>query len=523
MIYNSIEALGLTPLQKPTVIVGGGTLGIYAAVELAKRGREVVVIESGGEHLDNFNPETFESVGRPHGTIKAGRSRSLGGTSNLWGGQLVEFQPIDFHGRDWLSDSRWPLDYADVSAHYAQTYENLGIPTRFLTDRAVFQQVNTPVPRFDQGLELFLTRWMRLPSMAAAFRNELQNNRRLKTLLNHTVVGFRGTDGQISTVEVVDAEGRTHRIGGENFILAAGTIETVRLLLHAAHSQDWDCPWRDNQNVGLYFQDHLGGRVGEIIPIDRKKFLNLFSTIVLGGNKFLPKLRLTNDCLGRNRLLNIHAIVFCESSISENMVFLKQFLKAAIYSRRVSGVGELIRHMTACGRHLPPLMWRYLVENRVLVPTGSKISLQLQSEQMPLAASRITVDPSKRDIFGLPKVILDWRIGDEEFLSIREFTLRCQKALANSGLAEVRILKDLADGNPTFLENLRDHNHHVGGARMGWSAKDGVVDRELRVFGTKNLHVLGASTFRTSSNANTTFLALALATRFAKNLDSTRA
>jgi choline dehydrogenase-like flavoprotein len=51
---------------------------------------------------------------------------------------------------------------------------------------------------------------------------------------------------------------------------------------------------------------------------------------------------------------------------------------------------------------------------------------------------------------------------------------------------------------------------------MGFSAQDGVVDRNLKVFGTDNLYVLGASTFRTASNANTTFLALTFATRLSK-------
>ena len=49
--------------------------------------------------LDNFSPQSYTSIGRAHNGIRIGRSRSLGGTTNLWGGQLAEFQPVDFAGR----------------------------------------------------------------------------------------------------------------------------------------------------------------------------------------------------------------------------------------------------------------------------------------------------------------------------------------------------------------------------------------------------------------------------------------
>jgi len=39
----------------------------------------------------------------------------------------------------------------------------------------------------------------------------------------------------------------------------------------------------------------------------------------------------------------------------------------------------------------------------------------------------------------------------------------------------------------------------------------------LKVFGTTNLYVIGASVFRTSSNANTTFTALTLVTRLGEH------
>jgi choline dehydrogenase-like flavoprotein len=517
MFIESVEQLRDSDPSR-LVIVGGGTVGIYAAVLFARQGLEVVLIEAGDESLGNFGVETFESVGFPHRGIKIGRSKSLGGTSNLWGGQLVEFQRADFAGREWLPDSKWPITYEDVARYYEPTYRNLGIPAEMLADRDVFNGLKTDVPKFGHGVEIFLTRWLKIPSLAGAFRKELEENPNIKVLLGHIVTGFSGAGGNIDDVHLLDAKKAKHRISGTEFILAAGTIEISRLLLHAARQTDWIAPWRENDNVGRYFQDHIGGRVASVRPVNRKEFFNLFSSIVLGGSKFQPKLRLNNDTLERDHVLNMHAMLHFESSISENLVFLKQFLKAAVYSRKVTDVGGLIRNLIACGKHLPPLMWRYIVNNRVFVPSGSKISFVLQSEQTPLRESRITIDPSVKDAHGLPKVILDWKLGREEFPAMKDFTLRCQSALRETGLAELRVLEGLLSQDEAFFRTLEDNYHHVGGSRMGWSEEDGVVDTDLKVFGTDNLYVLGAATFRTASNANTTFVALSLATRLAEKL-----
>jgi choline dehydrogenase-like flavoprotein len=518
MFVKAIKQLGAGNPNR-IVIIGGGTVGIYFAVLMAQQGREVVLIEAGDESLGNFSPDTFESVGFPHRGIKIGRSKSLGGTSNLWGGQLVEFQRADFAGRNWLPDSKWPISYEEVARYYEPTYRNLGIPSEVLADRDVFKGLKTEVQKFGHGVEIFLTRWLKIPSLAGAFRKELDENPNIKVLLGHVVTGFSGAGGQIDGVRVLDLKKVEHRISGSEFILAAGTIEISRLLLHTAQQTDWTAPWRENDNVGRYFQDHIGGRVASVHPQNRKKFFDLFSSIVLGGSKFQPKLRLTNETLQRDHVLNMHAMLHFESSIGENLVFLKQFLKAAVYSRKITGVGELLRNLVACGRHLPPLMWRYMINNRVFVPSGSKISFVLQSEQTPLRDSRITIDPATKDACGLPKVLLDWKLGREEFPAMKDFSIRCREALRETGLADLRILEGLTNQDPAFFRTMEDNYHHVGGARMGWSEADGVVDTDLKVFGTDNLYVLGAATFRTTSNANTTFVALSFATRLAGHLE----
>lgn len=493
-------------------------MGLYAAHELSRRGKDVLVIESGGFALDNFAPESYASVGKPHEGIRLGRARNLGGTSNLWGGQLVEFQPADFEGRAWVPDSKWPVTYSEISSFYERTYENLGIPRDLHDDRRVLERVGGANPHFEEGLELFLTRWLKIPSFSVAYAQEIQSSGKLVVLLNHTVVGFVGSNGVITAVRAVNRTGKMQFIGGDSFILAAGTIEICRLLLHAAATPGWDCPWRHNANVGAYFQDHLVGRVASLEVLDRRRFFNTFCTIVWSGHKFQPKIRLTNETLRRSRITNIQGMMSFESSIGENLVYLKQFLKAALYSRKVSGLGDLFKNLRACGRQLLPLMWKYMMDNRIFVPSDSKISLIVQSEQIPLRNSRISIDSSMTDAFSLPRVVLDWNAGREELASIREFTLRCDRALRAAGLAQLKISEDLTELEPRFLCTLHDNYHHAGGTRMAETEQDGVVDCNLRVFGTTNLYVAGAASFRTTSNANTTFTALAFVTRLVDHL-----
>lgn len=521
MLLNDYKDLrSLAPGGSRTVIVGSGAVGLYAARELSKRGRDVVVLESGGVDLDSFSPESYASVGLPHDGIRLGRSRSLGGTTNLWGGQLVEFQPVDFGGRDWLPHSKWPVTYGEIAPYYRRTYENFGISGDVQDDLGVFKHLFGSKPRFEEGLEIFLTRWLRIPSFAVFYAKEIRSDTNLSVLLNHTAVEFVGSNGEITAIRAIDRTGKMHLIEGARFILAAGTIEICRLLLHGAATPGWDCPWRGNVNVGAYFQDHFCGKIASVHPIDSRRFFDTFCNLVWAGHKYQPKIRLTNETLERTHILNIHGTFCFESSITENLVFLKQFLKAAINSRKISGMRDLFTNLRACGKHLLPLMWKYVVENRIFIPSTSKISFGIQSEQAPLRESRITIDSSMTDAYGLPKVVLDWKAGSEELASILEFALRCDRALRTAGLAQIKITEDLMNSQPRFLAMLRDNYHQTGGARMAESERDGVVDCNLRVFGTKNLYVAGAAAFPTTSNANVTFTALAFVTRLIDHVTS---
>ena len=144
----------------------------------------------------------------------------------------------------------------------------------------------------------------------------------------------------------------------------------------------------------------------------------------------------------------------------------------------------------------------------------------IQAEQTPCKESRITIDPSVIDENGLPRVILDWQFFEEDLLAIKQFTVRADRALRKAGLAQLKIIDDLYEDAPSFMQSLHDTYHQSGGALMGTSDQDGIVNRNLKVFGTENLYVAGSSTFRTGSGANSVFTALAFATRLVAHLTS---
>ena len=425
---------------------------------------------------------------------------------------------MDFAGRDWLPGSAWPVKYEEIAPYYRETYENFGIEGDAQNDDAVWKSVSSERPQLGGEFEAFFTRWLQIPSFAILYEKRYKTSEKFSVLLGHTVVGFEGSGERITGVRVVDGGGKRHTIAGETFLLAAGTIENARLLLHGADDDSWPCPWRRNQNIGSYFLDHLGGKIATVQPSDSHAFFNSFCTIWLRGNKYQPKFRLRNDVLERDRILNIQGAFGFESSVSENLVYLKQFVKAAVYSRQFHGLGDLFKNAAACSKYLLPLMWRYVKDHRIFVPGGSKISLLIQGEPGPVAESRIRLDRSVKDAYGLPRAVLDWRMSGHELASIGEFARRAEEALRATGLAIITIEPDLKAMDPKFMSTMRDTSHQAGGTVMGASEQDGVVDRNLKVFGTENFYVGGASTFRTVSNANTTFTALAFTTRLVHHL-----
>lgn len=101
-------------------------------------------------------------------------------------------------------------------------------------------------------------------------------------------------------------------------------------------------------------------------------------------------------------------------------------------------------------------------------------------------------------------------------------SIRCAHTLLDQALRSARLGRlDLAippDDAAWQQAAAEGGKHHAGTTRMSDDPACGVVDRDLKVHGVHNLHVVGSSVFPTAGYANPTLTIVALAIRLADHL-----
>jgi choline dehydrogenase-like flavoprotein len=147
---------------KEILIVGEGTMGLFLPNELIKKGQKVVIVEAGNDNLQSFNADEFATIGQFHSGIFIGRTKAIGGTSNLWGGQLARFIEHDIESKNNYDQPNWPITWEELSRYYTETFSLLGFNnsiaeyTKSLTNDSAY-------------LEKFHTYWLKQPNFKSNF------------------------------------------------------------------------------------------------------------------------------------------------------------------------------------------------------------------------------------------------------------------------------------------------------------------------------------------------------------------
>jgi choline dehydrogenase-like flavoprotein len=154
----------------------------------------------------------------------------------------------------------------------------------------------------------------------------------------------------------------------------------------------------------------------------------------------------------------------------------------------------------------------FLIRNR-----DGRYALHYHSEQEPSPDSRVVLT-DETDRFGLPRVAIDLRFTEGDVQSVIGSHQVLDSALRASAAGRLEYWHPEDQLPDRVLAQASDGFHQVGTTRMGQNRKNSVVDKNLKVHDVDNLYLASSSVFPTTGQANSTFLATALAIRLAHHL-----
>jgi choline dehydrogenase-like flavoprotein len=524
-----------TPSPRADVcVIGSGPAGALVANRLAQADYDVVVLEAGprfdfDDRTEQLDAHLRPGEGNPWGMggerdaytdgdgrgypLNAARVKGVGGSTLHWQGMVMRL-----HERDFEMESRygvgsdWPLDYDDLRPHYADAEEALGVAGADDNPYAPPRKEPFPLPAFPPsrsdsifaeaceslGIDMHSVPNARnsepydgasacvgygtckpvCPSGAkyTAERHVAAAEEAGARVIDRAPVQRLEHDDAGETVETAvyaTPDGETHEQSARRFVVAAGGVETPRLLLLSKSEQYPDGLANSSGLVGRYFMDHLfagmGGRYDE--PTEQNH---------VGFN--------TSEC---------HQFY----DEADPVVGLKlEFLNYA-------GPSPVTMALNAD-------TWGDELLGNMQRAYGTHIAMGALVEQLPRKENRIELDPATTDDHGNPVPEIHWSLDDRTRAGLRRAN-EVQKAV----LVELGVSPEWRVGP----ENTGPAFHHMGTTRMGTDPEESVVTPDLRTHDLSNCWLVGSAPFPTGGAMNPTLTIAALSLRAADRIEESLA
>ena len=470
MIIKNIDNLNQA---SDYTIVGSGPASITLALKLEEKGFTVTMIEAGDILPSTESQEFYEgkNTGDNYFDLDVTRLRCFGGSSQHWGGWC---RPLDENDFD-----KWPIKKKDLDKYLSEACDILEIKDTFykknITDSIDQISFNfSPPVRFNEK-----------------YYRRIKNSKKIILILNTTLLKILGNnDGLVEKIEVKNLN-INKRIKVKNLILGCGGLENSRILL-------WNKLISQNNflkriNPGYYWMEHphyeVANFVGETSKL--KKIKNKNNT---WDNYFF--LSFNHNFLKKNKLQNISARFQYQTS--------RKFIDQTIYDLGCSGpnfskkIVNMFKKNLACFYKIK-MVW----------------------EQIPNFNSNIKLSMDEKDLFGVPKINLNWKKKDKDLMTPNKCLNELGKYFLEKDIGRIGIYDFVISKNKFPDDDEIGGHHHMGGTRMG-HGNDlyDVVDKNLKVLETRNLYIVGSSVFRTGGHANPTLTITQLSLRLADHLSN---
>ena len=481
-------------------VVGTGPAGMTLARRLAAQGRDVALMEAGGLEVSWESQDFYagEIAGMAYYDLDICRLRTLGGTSQHWGGRSRPLEGYNFKPLSYCPRSGWPISRADLDPYLEETDSILDLPpASTLPDRPVED---------GQG-ELINIRFRHSPPtrFAEKFGPELRASERITTIYNAALVDLRLSENRAAVTGAVfrpaDPAGQPFTVTARHYALCLGGLENPRFLLNA-DSQMPGGIGNQHDLVGRFFCERPTYRIADV----------LFDREAPGSDGFA----LTREAMKRHEMLSCNLLLATEGGGGLSRAAARSVACATDFTTELAE--RVLGRRVDCMRDG---FGAALAARREGADRIGKLGILLEQEPNP--DSRVMLG-DEVDAFGQRRMVLDWRLTDLDIHTMRSAAEIMGRSVAAQGLGRLK-MRDWLRAEPADVPQMDeegDHQvaiyHHLCTTRMSDNPREGVVDRDCRVHGIDNLHIGGSSVFATAGFANPTYTIVQLALRLGDHL-----
>ena len=542
-------------------VVGAGPAGIVTALEVARHGFDVLLIESGYAKFNARAQQLSDAAAWDsgvHSPMSLTVRRQLGGASALWPGRCVPYDPVDFDRRPSISSTAWPVTYEELVPYFQRACDWLRCGRAVFNIGGMSHLPPSLVPGlFDADASAgSLERWSLQPNFARAYGAELRQSDRVRVVTGLTCTEvITPADGKCADrLSCRTLDGKRISVRARSYVIACGGLESTRLLL-ASRGPNGTALGDHSGHLGAWYMGHLLGVIANVRFHTGPRATVFDFERDVDGTYIRRRFSIKREVQLRDDLPNTVAWLanpelanagHRNGALSLTYLLLRSPLGRRLMadSPRLSMTGEDVpgspyrgavrtpihSHLANVARDFPSVT-RFVLEfgrRRFLVREGKApgffvwspnnvYPFEFQGDHIPSRTSRVSLS-SERDAVGMPRLRIDLRFSQQDVDGI----LRCHEVwddyLKRSGCGHLEYLSQ--DPSSLVWSRVGGGFHQLGTTRMAARAEDGVVDRHLAVHGLSNLFVASSSTFLTSGQANPTFMIVAFALRLADRLKS---
>lgn len=433
----------------------------------------------------------------------------------MWSGALIPLSASDTTARPHVGIDEWPLKYEDLLQNRAAVETFFSVDHDSYECQAVNQQPKLPAtvshPSFtarDSKIVPFKSR-----NAARVLKSVLKNDPDLLLYSSATVTEIM-LDKQTDRVGglFVKTQAGFMCVRATNFVLAAGALETTRLLLTLKEfggSRILD----DCFALGRYFFDHLSTVASTFRPRSIAEFSEFGAYRFVGAAMRSLRLELSRAAQVEDRVLSAYGYIHYEGG-SEF-----QRLRRLLHTRQHLDSHSQVFALEALKLtpHLAKMLYWRLYQKRLLWLENGSFSLRIVGEQCPRYDSKLELCRDT-DAYGRPLLSIKWLASAIDFKTLRAFCARFDRYWRDCSLDRLAYLD--WNGQPgAAVEQVIDFFHPAGTTRMGLDRRNSVVRPDLRLHDISNLYVASTSVFPSGGSANPTFTLLLLAHTLAETLE----